>query len=224
MKTPSRLFLASQSPARRRLVKSLLRTSFPNLRLRTVTTEIDERRCESLFRRKHRVAKQMTLSQAKKLVLHLADKKRENAVLPSKKPSEFFVVGCDQMLFFSERGTRGIALGKPETHLRAQKMLRKLSGQRAYLLTAMSIECFGETSAAGKTSHSLQLIEMHFATLSDAEIEEVLLLDRPYGCAGSFKFEGHGANLFKSVKCDDPTGIQGISLMRLRAALLLPIY
>jgi hypothetical protein len=33
--------------------------------------------------------------------------------------------------------------------------------------------------------------------------------------------ERHGANLFESVKCDDPTGIQDISLMHLRRLLCL---
>lgn len=215
--SPATLCLASQSLARRRLVKKLLRSGFTNYRLKVVKSLADERAEERKFRREFNLGKQITRRDAKKMAQRLADVKRAQAIVPRNPDTAFeasLVIGCDQLLFFpQEKDGRGVVLGKPGTHSRARTMLRKLSGRKAYLITAMSI------SRGHKIRSFTQVIELQFAMLSRAEIEEVLLLDRPYGAAGSFLFEAHGANLFESVKSDDPTGIQGISVMRLRRVL-----
>ncbi len=210
-----RICLASQSLTRHHLVKKLIQSSFLKHKLLKVESAIDERDVEHQFCLQQKITlRHLSFSAAKKLALHLAKAKREAAIVRS--PKNTIVIGCDQLLFFQDKPAEGQVLGKPGTYHRAHSMLRRLSGKRAFLITAMSVNHAGSNHRA---RNSVQVMELRFAHLKSQEIEKVLLLDRPYGCAGSFKFEGHGANLFESVKCDDPTGIQGISVMRLRRDL-----
>jgi predicted house-cleaning NTP pyrophosphatase (Maf/HAM1 superfamily) len=54
-----------------------------------------------------------------------------------------------------------------------------------------------------------------FRPLSDAQIEQYLLKDKPYNCAGSFKSEGLGISLFEKMEGDDPNALIGLPLIAL---------
>ncbi|MEQ8206218.1 MAG: Maf family protein, partial [Woeseia sp.] len=43
--------------------------------------------------------------------------------------------------------------------------------------------------------------------------------DEPYDCAGSFKVEGAGFVLFRSVSTEDPTALIGLPMIWLAATL-----
>lgn len=200
-----RLCLASKSAARRRLIRGLLRSSFPEFVLQTCAVDLDERALQRTFARSRGISKTgWNLTRAKALALELAHAKRRAA--ERKVQVGHWVLGCDQVVL-----AHGQILGKPESHKRAVEMLKRFSGEKIVLVNAMSIGAMSIWAI-----EDVQVIEMRFATLSEAEIERVLRLDRPYGAAGSFHFESHGANLLRTVTCDDPTGIQGLPVMRLR--------
>jgi predicted house-cleaning NTP pyrophosphatase (Maf/HAM1 superfamily) len=54
-----------------------------------------------------------------------------------------------------------------------------------------------------------------FRELSESEIENYLLKEKPYDCAGSFKSEKLGISLLKRMNGDDPTALIGLPLIRL---------
>ncbi len=70
-------------------------------------------------------------------------------------------------------------------------------------------------------SYQLDLIPYYvdFRELNSAEIESYLRAEKPYFCAGSFKSEGLGVTLFKSMRGDDPTALIGLPLIRLSEML-----
>jgi septum formation protein len=60
---------------------------------------------------------------------------------------------------------------------------------------------------------------VRFRALAADEIERYVDAEQPYDCAGSFKAEGLGIALFDSIESHDPTGLQGLPLIRLAACL-----
>lgn len=217
----SRLILASQSPARARLLKKLVRVLYPQVRIVIKPAHLDERsHLRTIFG-----SGQPDLKKARAMAraLAIAKSKAQAAVDP--------VLGSDQLLFLPGRGlARGEILGKPGSKKRALQMLKKCSGREAYLVTsiALTFRKNGAKSARGlKASESVrkttivrtQVTSLRFATLANAHLERILRLDHPYNCAGSFMFERHGALLFESVRTDDPTGIEGLPIMRAHSIL-----
>ena len=123
------------------------------------------------------------------------------------------VIGSDQVADLD-----GLALGKPGTHDRAVAQLRQMSGQTVVFQTAVAVVCLD----TGFCEQSLAPVHVRFRALDDAEIENYLLLEQPYDCAGSAKSEGLGIALLDAIDSDDPTALVGLPLIRtsrmLRAA------
>jgi septum formation protein len=210
-----RFFLASRSPSRKRLLSGLLRSSFPDLQLKFKAIDLDERELQRKFARHFRLQKSnWTLDRAKMLAQHLAHAKRTAGESKARKGD--LVMGCDQVVWASGR-----LLGKPHSHSRAVRMLTRFSGCTIYLINGISLSRVVQSGqrVVSFVAEDVQLIQLNFAQISKCEIERVLKLDQPYESAGAFHFESHGANLLRSVKCDDPTGILGLPVMRVRRLL-----
>jgi septum formation protein len=128
------------------------------------------------------------------------------------------VIGADQVADLD-----GQAIGKPGTHERATLQLRLLSGRQAVFQTAVAVV----RQDIAYQAVMLAPVMVRFRTLSDAEIERYLQLDRPYDCAGSAKCETLGITLLERIDSDDPTALVGLPLIRtshmLRSAGLDPL-
>ncbi|WP_285412126.1 Maf family nucleotide pyrophosphatase [Variovorax sp. efr-133-TYG-130] len=126
---------------------------------------------------------------------------------------EAVVIGSDQV---ADLG--GEALGKPGDHQRATAQLRRMRGQTLIFQTAVAVVC----RATGFVQRDIAPVRVVFRDLSDAAIEQYLLAEQPYDCAGSAKSEGLGIALLDAINSDDPTALVGLPLIRtcrmLRAA------
>jgi septum formation protein len=120
------------------------------------------------------------------------------------------VIGADQVADLN-----GLPLGKPGNHMRATEQLRQMRGKTVIFQTAIAVVCF-ET---GFEQASLAAVRVKFRDLSDREIENYLLAEQPYDCAGSAKSEGLGIALIESIDSDDPTALVGLPLIRTCALL-----
>ncbi|MDP6436850.1 MAG: Maf family nucleotide pyrophosphatase [Gammaproteobacteria bacterium] len=120
------------------------------------------------------------------------------------------VIGSDQVA-----DLHGNPLGKPGDHATAAKQLAACSGQEVVFHTAVCI-CSVETGLE-ETCVDRTIVE--FRDLSEAEIDRYLEKDKPWDCAGSFRSEGLGAVLFRSVSSSDPTALIGLPLIWVAAAL-----
>lgn len=115
------------------------------------------------------------------------------------------VIGSDQVADLN-----GEALGKPETHARAEAQLQRMRGQTVIFQTAVAVVCL----ATGFAKTELAQVKVQFKHLTDLQIERYLLAERPYDCAGSAKSEGLGIALLARIDNDDPTALVGLPLIR----------
>jgi septum formation protein len=178
-------------------------------RFETQPAHIDERRLQREI-----IARQsLTLPLAKRVARHLALAKAQAVwqTVDHANRASTLVVGSDQLLYVPELQ---LIAGKPGSFGRADRFLAKMAGRPGWLLTAIAVVARDSGSRA-----SLQAVRLQFAAVSSAERRAILHADKPYDCAGAFKIEERGIGLFEAVRSDDPTGIQGLPLMRLRRLL-----
>ncbi len=122
------------------------------------------------------------------------------------------VIGSDQVAELD-----GLPLGKPGSHDRAVAQLRAMRQRLVVFHTAVTVAC----EASGFLESELAVVRVRFRNLSDQEIENYLLLETPYDCAGSAKSEGLGITLLEAIESDDPTALIGLPLIRTARLLRL---
>ena len=134
----------------------------------------------------------------------------EKAKAVAEHQPNSLIIGSDQCSILN-----GVIRGKPENHENAIQQLSESSGQCVSFLTGL---CLYDSS---DDSYQLDLVPYHvdFRELSAEEIESYLRAEEPYFCAGSFKSEGLGVTLFKTMRGDDPTSLIGLPLIRLAEML-----
>ena len=134
----------------------------------------------------------------------------EKAKAVAKRQPNSLIIASDQCSILN-----GVIRGKPGNHENAIKQLTESSGKCVSFLTGL---CLYDSS---DDSYQLDLVPYYvdFRTLTAAEIESYLRTEEPYFCAGSFKSEGLGVTLFKSMLGDDPTALIGLPLIRLSEML-----
>ncbi len=120
------------------------------------------------------------------------------------------VIGSDQVA-----ECQGRVLGKPGTAERARRQLAEASGTTVVFHTAVALV---HADGVTRETHT-DLTRVRFRRLGAAEIERYVALDAPLDCAGSFRSEGLGVALFEAVESQDPTGLVGLPLIWVAAAL-----
>lgn len=115
------------------------------------------------------------------------------------------VIGSDQVA-----DLHGQLLGKPGNHDRAVAQLSAMSGQTVVFHTAVAVVCLD----TGLVQEDTAVVSVQFRTLEPADIENYLLAETPYDCAGSAKSEGLGVVLLERILSDDPTALVGLPLIR----------
>ena len=120
------------------------------------------------------------------------------------------VLGCDSVLEFD-----GVAYGKPGTPEVARERLRSLRGRSGVLHTG---HCLIDTNAKQEL-RELASTTVHFADLTDEEIDAYVATGEPLEVAGSFTVDGLGGP-FVSVIEGDYHNVVGLSLPLLRRMLI----
>lgn len=141
------------------------------------------------------------------LAIRLAREKAEAVAL---RFPESIVVGCDQVA-----GLGGRALGKPLDHDGNIRHLLEFSGQSVAFYTALHLV----QKSAGLAASDVDICSVEFRVLSRDRINRYVEREKPYDCAGGFKFEGLGIALFKRFEGDDPNALIGLPLIRLVSML-----
>jgi MAF protein len=105
----------------------------------------------------------------------------------------------------------GQLLSKPGTPDRARAQLRAASGKEVRFLTGL---CVLDTTT-GARRIGIEACSVMFRELSQTTIEDYVEREQPLDCAGSFKIEGLGIALFRSLRLNDPTALEGLPLILL---------
>ncbi len=141
------------------------------------------------------------------LVARLSEAKARAVATPF---SDALIIGSDQVAILDNQ-----ILGKPGNHEKAVEQLRAASGRRVNFLTGLCLL----NSKTGNCQVSVVPFSVVFRPLSETQIEQYLLRDKPYQCAGSFKSEGLGISLFEKMEGDDPNALIGLPLIELTTLL-----
>lgn len=187
-----RLILASTSRYRRDLLERL-RLPFDVARPETDGRAVDETALPG--------------ESPRDLAIRLARAKAQ--AVAQQQIGDAWSLGSDQVAEVAGR-----ALGKPGGREAAIAQLRSMSGGVVRFHTALCL-----AHADGRTFADIDLTEVHFRTLSRAEIERYVDAEQPFDCAGSFKSEGLGIALFERIDNRDPTALVGLPLIATCALL-----
>ncbi|EON23096.1 MULTISPECIES: Maf family protein [Nocardioides] len=140
------------------------------------------------------------------LALQLAELKCAAVAERDDLPAGSLVLGCDSVL---ELG--GEALGKPESPEVAVERWRAMRGNQGVLQTG---HCLRDTST-GRVAAATASTVVHFADLSDAEIEAYVATGEPLHVAGAFTVDGLGGAFVTRID-GDHHNVVGVSLPLLR--------
>jgi septum formation protein len=185
-----RIVLASASPSRERLLRSA--GLDPEIRVSGVDEE-DSRYSELSPR---------------EMVIALAIVKAHTVKNLIDFPA--IIIGCDSTFEFE-----GKSLGKPITEELARERARKLSGNSGLLHTG---HCIIDTSKEIEFS-DVATSKVHFAKMSDLEIDAYVATGEPLNVAGGFTLDGLSAPFISGIE-GDPSNVIGLSLPLLRRAVV----
>jgi septum formation protein len=119
------------------------------------------------------------------------------------------VLGCDSVLAFDGR-----ILGKPTDAADARKRWQEMRGRHGVLHTG---HCVVDT-ATGKQAAAVSATTVHFAEVTDAEIDAYVASGEPLRVAGAFTIDGLGSPFVTRIEGDHGT-VVGLSMPVLRDLL-----
>jgi septum formation protein len=191
------LVLASASPARRALL------SAAGIDARVIVSGVDESstgaaRAETLCAVLARMKANAVAERIRR-----ADR---GAEMPAGR---VLVLGCDSVLAFD-----GQILGKPDDAEDARKRWQAMRGRDGMLHTGHClIDLLG-----GRAVEEVASTRVHFADLTDSEIDAYIDTAEPLHVAGAFTLDGLGGPFVERIE-GDPSAVIGLSLPTLRHLL-----
>lgn len=126
-------------------------------------------------------------------------------------PGATVVIGCDSVLELD-----GQAYGKPGTAAVAAERWRRMRGRSGVLHTGHHVLVRRDQTWSARTAGAVTTV--HFADLSDAEIEAYVATGEPLAVAGAFTVDGLGGPFVSRIE-GDYHNVVGISLPLLRVLL-----
>lgn len=197
------LVLASKSPARLATLRAA------GIHPLVIVSDVDEDAILATTRASHAAAGLGQLGPAD-AVLALSRAKAQE--VSPQCGTDAIVLGCDSML---EIG--GEILGKPHSADAARERWRSMRGGSGVLHTGHWIiddRDDGSAATLGATSSTV----VHFADLSDEEIDAYVATGEPLHVAGAFTVDGIGGPYVTAIE-GDYHGVVGVSLPLLRELL-----
>ena len=148
-------------------------------------------------------------------VLVLAQAKAQWVVDEGAADDDVVVLGCDSMLELD-----GEIFGKPTGAADAVARWRAMRGRSGILHTGHWLidERDADQGGTGGTLGATSSTVVHFADLSDAEIEAYVATGEPLAVAGAFTVDGLGGPFVTGIE-GDHHGVVGLSLPLLRELL-----
>ena len=198
-----RLILASQSPARTKLLAEA------GIRHSILVSDVDEDAVQASY----------GVTDPHDTALLLARAKAEAvAALPEAEGA--LVLGCDSVFEFD-----GEAHGKPYTAEIARERMLRMSGNTGVLHTGhWLVDCRDtdtdddDGAGTGATLGTVASAEVTFLEMDPAEIDAYIATGEPLHCAGSFTIDGLGGAFIRKVD-GDPHTVVGLSVSTLRGLL-----
>jgi len=144
---------------------------------------------------------------AEATALRLAEAKARSI---ARQHPDALIIGSDQVADLD-----GERLGKPGTHDKAVNQLRRASGRTVVFSTAVCLH----DARTDLARLRLSATRVTFRRLDERQIQNYLLHEQPYDCAGSAKAEGLGIALIERIETEDPSSLIGLPLIALTQLL-----
>ena len=187
----TKLVLASTSPARKKLLTEA------GVAFETIAPGVDEDAL--VVSQAPATAEEMTELLARAKAMAVADQ-FESAL----------VLGCDSALEFD-----GQILGKPYQPQVAIERWQQMRGKSGFLYSGHHLI----DTASGKGLSAVSRTEVHFANLSDQEIDTYVATGELLNVAGAFTIDGLGGAFIERISGDYHT-VVGLSLVELRRLVI----
>ena len=184
--TSTSLVLASASPARLQTLRNA------GIEPVVIVSGVDETQVDGL--------------PPAELALQLAELKSAAVAARDDLPPGALVLGCDSVLELD-----GVGLGKPVDAADAVRRWQAMRGRSGVLHTGHSLHDTGTGRVAAATASTV----VHFADLSDDEIEAYVATGEPLNVAGAFTVDGLGGAFVTRIE-GDHHNVVGLSLPLLR--------
>ena len=197
----TRLLLASTSPARKKILTDA------GIVFDIMPSEVDEDRALAIAQQEAFAAGLSTISPAQTALLLAKAKSRD--VAGRAEASGALVLGCDSVFELD-----GQAFGKPKTEQVARERITAMSGRSGVLHTGHWLV----DPRTGAESSQLRSATVHFAQLTEAEIDAYVATGEPLWVAGSFTIDGFGAAFITGIEGEFHT-VVGLSVNALREML-----
>ncbi|TXR57940.1 Maf family protein [Quadrisphaera setariae] len=204
MTAPVRLLLASASPARAATLRSA------GVEPLVLVSGVDE----------PAVVERYGVTDPQDVALVLAKAKAEDVAArwedaEGAPDGGVLVVGCDSVLELD-----GEAFGKPADAAQALERWKGMRGRSGVLHTGHWLVDAREDDGpvTGATLGAVASTTVHFADVSDAELEAYVATGEPLAVAGAFTLDGLGGAFVRGVE-GDPHTVVGIGLPLLRELL-----
>lgn len=196
--TRPRLVLGSASPARLATLRSA------GVEPRVLVSGVDE--------------SQVTEPDPATLAARLAELKAEAVVerlaadgdTTGEGGADQLVLGCDSVLELDGR-----ILGKPDDAADARERWRSMRGRSGVLHTG---HCLVDLTSGRRLVRSVDTV-VHFADVSDDEVEAYVATGEPLNVAGAFTIDGLGGAFVRGIE-GDPHCVVGVSLPALREMVI----
>jgi septum formation protein len=163
------------------------------------------------------------VSDPEDVALLLARAKAEDVAARSSEldlPDDAVVLGCDSVLDLD-----GEPLGKPQDAADAAARWRRMRGRSGVLLTGHWLvdtrdpdTDAGTDAGTGATLGAVAATTVHFADVTDEEIDAYVATGEPLAVAGAFTVDGLGGAFVRGVE-GDHHNVVGVSLPLLRELL-----
>ncbi|GAA4985817.1 nucleoside triphosphate pyrophosphatase [Kineococcus glutinatus] len=153
------------------------------------------------------------VTDAEDVALVLAKAKAEEVAGRDDLPADALVVGCDSVLQLG-----GEVHGKPADAEQARGRWRAMRGRSGVLHTGHWLVDAREEGSSGATLGAVASVVVHFADLTDEEVDAYVATGEPLRVAGAFTLDGLGGAFVRGVE-GDPHAVVGISLPLLRELL-----
>ncbi|HET8661425.1 MAG TPA: Maf family protein [Micromonosporaceae bacterium] len=189
----TQLVLASASPARLRTLRAA------GIDPDVIVSGVDESIVDSTH------AETLCLTLARIKARAVAERLRHH----TQEAARPLVLGCDSVLAFG-----GEILGKPADPAEAAARWRRMRGRAGVLHTGHSLVAVD----TGETAEAVASTTVHFADVTDAEIEAYVATGEPLRVAGAFTIDGLGGPFVERID-GDPGTVTGLSLPLLRRLL-----
>ena len=185
----SRLILASTSKVR----KTILTDSGLDFEVMAPLYDEDEEK------------KSLAKMPAKDLALFLA---KQKALSISDAFPDAYVIGSDQVCEFQKK-----EISKSKNSKEALEQLKKFNGKTHFQNNAVVVALNGKV-----VFKNFSRVELKMRKMIDAEIKLYVKIDKPWGCAGSYKYESLGKHLFEKIS-GDYFSVLGLAIQPLLAFL-----